>query len=154
MNNLELLKQELLKQKEAIINKGGSVNIKNLNPSPAEITDAINNLSIPDFSSATAKAEDVLEGKTFYAQDSVLKVGSYVDPSNMYNHLYIYNVDEQTSSASFNYTMPNYVTKIRPYLCAGNKNAINFAFNDSITEIGQYAFNDTSNFVFENFAEG
>ena len=41
MNSLDQLKQELLTQKTAITNKGGTVTIAHTNPSPAEITFAL-----------------------------------------------------------------------------------------------------------------
>ena len=70
MESIDLLKQEILNQKKEIENKGGVVNVANLNPSPAEITAGIKTIEMPNFSSATATEDDVANGKTFYAGDS------------------------------------------------------------------------------------
>lgn len=44
MDNLEILKQELLAQKAAIESKGGTVVVAENNPSPSEITAGINTI--------------------------------------------------------------------------------------------------------------
>lgn len=80
MENLEILKLELLSQKTEIENKGGVVHIANTNPSPSEITAGIKTISVPDFTSANATVEDVVSGKTFYAGNSSIKVGTKVVP--------------------------------------------------------------------------
>ena len=80
MENLEILKLELLSQKTEIENKGGVVNIENTNPSPSEITAGIKTISVPDFTSANATVEDVVSGKTFYAGTGNIKVGTKVVP--------------------------------------------------------------------------
>ena len=80
MENLEVLKLELLSQKTEIENKGGVVNVANNNPSPSEITAGIKTIVMPDFSSANATVEDVIDGKTFYAGNSEIKVGTKVVP--------------------------------------------------------------------------
>jgi len=80
MENLEILKLELLSQKTEIENKGGVVNVANSNPSPGEITAGIKTISVPDFTSANATVEDVVSGKTFYAGNTTIKVGTKVVP--------------------------------------------------------------------------
>lgn len=80
MENLEILKLELLSQRTEIENKGGVVNVANTNPSPSEITAGIKTIAVPDFTSATATVEDVVDGKTFYAGNGNMKVGIKVVP--------------------------------------------------------------------------
>ena len=80
MENLEVLKLELLSQKTEIENKGGVVSVANNNPSPSEITAGIKTIVMPDLSSANATVEDVVNGKTFYAGDREIKVGTKVVP--------------------------------------------------------------------------
>ena len=86
MDNLELIKMELLSQKNAIENKGGTVVVKNVNPSPSEITEGIKTINIPNLSEATATESDVISGKTFYAGNNTLKFGSKEIP-DFYSHL-------------------------------------------------------------------
>lgn len=76
-NSLRTLKNILQSQKTAIENKGGTVVVNNLNVSPSEITDGINSIPTTDFTLATATSSDVVEGKTFYAQDRTLKTGEF-----------------------------------------------------------------------------
>ena len=79
MSNIEILKNELISQKQAIEEKGGNVIVKNLNPSPSEITEGIKSISSVDLSLADATESDVKKGKTFYAMDTTLKVGTHED---------------------------------------------------------------------------
>ncbi len=79
LDSLEKLKAELIKQKSAIISKGGKVVCAHSNPSPSEITAAINTIEHADLSKSTATPEDVKQGKTFYSQDQTLKVGTHTD---------------------------------------------------------------------------
>jgi len=80
MENLDALKLELISQKVAIENKGGVVSVANSNPSPSEITLGIKSIAVPDFTSANATVDDVVDGKTFYAGNGNLKVGTKVVP--------------------------------------------------------------------------
>lgn len=75
MKSLNILKQELINQKALLEQKGFSVSTQHTNPSPSEITSAIENINL-DFSSATATETDVSLGKTFYAQSGELKTGT------------------------------------------------------------------------------
>ncbi len=75
MNSLNILKQELINQKNLLDQKGFPVTTQHTNPSPSEITSAIENINI-DLSSANATPEDVAQGKTFYAQTGELKTGT------------------------------------------------------------------------------
>lgn len=80
MESLEILKQELITQKAEIEQKGGTVSVASLNPSPSEITAGIKTISVPDLTSATATSEDVAEGKTFYSGDNTIKMGTQIVP--------------------------------------------------------------------------
>ena len=79
MNNLETIKQELINQKTKLDSVGYTVNVANTNPSPTEITTAMQ--EIPDMRLANATPLDVAEGKTFYAGDNSLHTG--VMPSTL-----------------------------------------------------------------------
>ncbi|MBQ7880219.1 MAG: leucine-rich repeat domain-containing protein [Clostridia bacterium] len=69
--------QELIKQKTILENKGVVVSTQNPNPSPSEITDALNNMNINiDTSVATAVPEDVRKGKSFYSQYNEIQTGT------------------------------------------------------------------------------
>lgn len=75
MNSLDIIKQELINQKNLLEQKGFVVEVQNNNPSPTEITTAINNIEA-DFTKANATPEDVMSGKTFFAQTGELKTGT------------------------------------------------------------------------------
>ena len=75
MNSLETIKQELINQKNLLQNKGFPVTVTNINPSPSDITKAINNIDI-NFTMTTATEADVTIGKTFFSQTSELKTGT------------------------------------------------------------------------------
>lgn len=75
MDSLNILKQELINQKNLLDQKGFPVTTQHTNPSPSEITAAIESIGF-DFASANASEEDVAEGKTFYAQTGDLKTGT------------------------------------------------------------------------------
>ena len=146
MESYELLKQEIQNQKTAIENKGGVVNVANLNPSPAEITAGINSIEFPDFSSATATEDDVFVGKTFYAGDNGLKTGK-----NKFTNDYIEAMllNKQLSN-TIDYKLPDGTTTLRNYTFFGNPNDVNFTFNEDIETISIHAFNG-ANFNFTNF---
>lgn len=74
MSSLDTIKQELVKQKKLLKDKGFTVTHQNTNPSPSDITNAISNINI-DFTLADASESDVIAGKTFYAQNGDLKTG-------------------------------------------------------------------------------
>lgn len=81
MESLEILKQELITQKAEIEQKGGTVIVGSLNPSPSEITAGIKTITVPDLTAATATAQDVAEGKTFYSGNNTIKVGTQIIPN-------------------------------------------------------------------------
>lgn len=76
MDSLEILKQELLSQKDEIVSKGGTVTVASVNPSPSEITAGIKTIIVPDLTGATATVEDVILGKTFYSGNGTIKTGT------------------------------------------------------------------------------
>ena len=75
MNSIDIIKQELINQKTLLEQKGFTVNVANTNPSPTEITEAINNIEV-NLTLANATVDDVALGKTFYAQSGELKTGT------------------------------------------------------------------------------
>lgn len=79
MQNLELLKQQLIAQKDMLESKGITVDCAHTNPSPNELTTAISHISPVDMSLATVTSADVTTGKTFYDQTGTLQTGSFVD---------------------------------------------------------------------------
>lgn len=158
MSNLEILKQELLNQKSAIEEKGGVVSVTNINPSPSEITQGIKSIEVQpdtDLSDATATEADVLAGVTFYAGDKTLKTGTLVlsDDAEMYEHVFYYLPNVQSSTKEFEFTFDSSFTEIRPYICSENKNKIKVNFSPNTNEIGTYAFYGTDNFTFSNLSD-
>ena len=76
MSSLELIKQELIRQKQLLESKGVVVNNTTNHPSLLDITNAIDTINF-DFSATTATEEDVRLGKTFYAQTHEIKTGTF-----------------------------------------------------------------------------
>ena len=78
MNSIDIIKQELINQKNLLDEKGFTVVTQGTHPSPTEITNTLSNIELNyDFTQATATEEDVLAGKTFYAGTSDLRTGTY-----------------------------------------------------------------------------
>ena len=155
MNNLESLKQELLLQKSVIESMGGVVNVANRNPSPSEITRGISSISVPDFSGADATEQDVLLGKKFYAGSNELKTGKFsLDELNLAKrHIFEYQEDVIYSERRFAYDIPTDIPVLRYGMFRDNQNYIDIYFNNAITAINSYAFNNTPNFRYFNFGE-
>ncbi|MBQ7798329.1 MAG: leucine-rich repeat domain-containing protein [Clostridia bacterium] len=128
MNSLEIIKQELIHQKALLEQKGFPVPISNVNPSPTEITTAINNINL-DFTSTTATEEDVRAGKTFFSQNNEIKTGTF-DLSEIDN--IANNFNNLISGQSMEIVIPSNIDKIR-----------NFAY-------GRTATDDGSDFYKEN----
>lgn len=80
MQNLELLKQQLIAQKDMLESKGITVTCAHTNPSPTELTTAISHISPVDMSLATVTPNDVVSGKKYYDATGTLQTGTYVDP--------------------------------------------------------------------------
>ncbi len=75
MSSLEIIKQELIKQKALLESKGFSVPIANRNPTPTEISNALSNINLK-FSETTATEQDVRAGKTFISQTQGIRTGT------------------------------------------------------------------------------
>ena len=144
MNSLEALKNELLKQKQLLISKGIGVTTVGNNPSPTDITNAIDNMTV-DFSSTTATTDDVRAGKTFYSQNDELKTGT-LDTSGV--DVIQDKLDVMiTGIGSMEVKIPEDATQIREYaFYVGdftNENAFykeNLVIPASVKQVGAYAF--------------
>ncbi len=78
MNSIDVIKQELINQKNLLDEKGFTVVTQGTHPSPSEITNTIRQIELNhDFTQATATEEDVIAGKTFYAGTSDLRTGTF-----------------------------------------------------------------------------
>ena len=150
MSSIEILKQELLYQKNAIESKGGVVQVANTNPSPAEISAGIDSLQIVDISSANAVESDVLEGKTFYSISGGLKTGT-LSVDKILKRTFLYDV-EPVSTDKYVVDIPDYMTSIREYFMYNNPNYLEVYFHDGITRVEGYAFGNCTNMDFYNFS--
>ncbi len=151
-SNIEALKNELIQQKALIEKKGGVILQANSNPSPSEITQGIESITMPDIKSATATEYDVLVGKTFYAGDFELKTG-VMSPSisnDDINYMFIYPTTSVVSDKQFYYTFPESQTQVRRYLFNENPNKIQITLPTSLVLVNQYAFNNCINFTWTN----
>jgi len=160
MENLEILKQELLLQKQIIEENGGNVVVANSNPSPSEITNGIKTLTVPDLSTATATEQDVVSGKTFYAGNLTLKTGTMqavvddgVTQEDIDKYVNLFVRGEDAGVDKYYYTVPEDVKILRPYLLyEADTKDIEFTFNENLEEIGNYAFYKNNNTTFTNFS--
>lgn len=112
MNSLEKIKQELINQKTLLEQKGFPVATQNAHPSPSEITSAIDNIEA-DFTLANAKEDDVVLGKTFFAETGKLKTGTLDVDQTKYMSDYGYAL--LTGEGKLEITFPANVTKFRDY---------------------------------------
>ena len=151
MNSIEVLKQELLAQKTAIEEKGGTVSVANLNPSPSEITAAIKNMSSPDLSNATATVQDVKIGKTYYAGDYTLKTGEY-DENAILKKVFLYESSVANTTEKVYFTIPEGVTVLRDYAFYKNYNPLVITIGEDTNTFGPYAFSNCDNLEFSNFS--
>lgn len=150
MSAIEELKNELLKQKERIIAKGGSVVVANYNPSPAEITKGIDTISAVDFTLITANSEDVALGKKFYGQDGQIKTGNNSITKDIVQGVFMFE-ENVSDGNTYNYKIDENVSKIRKSAFENNANKVSVVLHSNITEISELAFAGTSAFSFENF---
>lgn len=112
MNSYQSIISELIKQKQLLDDKGYTVNVANQNPSPSEITNAIEKIDF-DFSAANATEADVLYGKTFFAQNNELKVGTFsLDIVKDHQHIIRAMI---AGDVACQCVIPEYCSKIRAY---------------------------------------
>ena len=150
MNSLEIIKQELINQRNLLENKGFPVTVHNQNPSPTEITDAINSINL-NFTTTTATEEDVRAGKTFFSQNNEIKTGTFdlslLDELNSKINTLV------TGDGSLEIIIPENATYIRAYAyCSTVRNEDtqmtfykdNLVIPPEITTIGEYAFANTN----------
>lgn len=162
MNSLEQLKSELLEQKSAIEEKGGTVTVANTNPSPSEITAGIKSIVIPsvpdtptepdtpnppsiDLSAATATEGDVISGKTFFAVDSSIRAGTLVAFSQTDLYRLFYSGDELpegTEAPAYNLTLSG-MTIVRPHVFYQSHAKLTVTLPTNLVEIGDHAFHET-----------
>lgn len=145
MNSYQTIISELIKQKQLLNDKGYAVNIANNNPSPSEITEAIKKINF-DFTVATATEEDVMEGKTFFAQNNELKTGTFsLDIIQEYERIIRGLL---SGDIPFACEFPEYCPKIRSYAYYNSSPSTypelyaqeNLIIPNHIREIDTYAF--------------
>ena len=151
MQNLNTLKQELINQKDVIESMSGYVSCAYEHPSPAEITAGIKTIPSTDLSVATATEEDVAAGKTFFAGNSILKTGIGTFDTKTFNALFMYNINEISTTDQLYYIFPSTIKTIRRYLFSENDHNIRITLNPEIEYIKEYAFYEARSIVIENF---
>lgn len=150
MNNLEMLKQELISQKEAIEEKGGKVIVGASHPSPSEITNGIKTIEAVDFKQTTATTADVIRGKTFYTTDGELKMGTYqYDFDVLKAVLFSDFVNPTTERVSF--YIPTGVKVLRSDIFYKCPNPIDVYFNEDLEEFSSRCFYGVSQIHYKNF---
>ena len=150
MESVNLIKQELIKQKQEIEAKFGVVNVKNLNPSPSEITEGIKSIPHQDLSLSTATESDVQYGKTFYSGSAVLRTGTAMHDQNALDALFMGPQEKVSYEGEIYYTFPMGAST-RKYLFYANYNSATITFNEDLKTVAEYAFYKTINFKFTNF---
>ncbi|MFQ6724423.1 MAG: leucine-rich repeat domain-containing protein [Clostridia bacterium] len=147
MNSIDIIKQQLIRQRELLEQSGIVVNVSNRNPTPTEITNAIENMNI-DFTATTATEEDVKAGKTFYSQNNEIKTGT-CDFSEMDIITHRFNV-MVSGCGEIDIELPSNVDRIRPYAFYTMDNSENifnkhnFTIPNHILTVGDYAFFKTN----------
>ena len=151
MESLKTLKQELINQKEVIEGMSGYVSCAYDHPSPAEITAGIKTIPSTDLSAATATEEDVAFGKTFFAGNSELKTGISTFDVKTVNALFMFNLNETSTTDQLYYSFPSGIKTIRRYMFSENDHNIRITLNPEIIYIKDYAFYEARSIVIENF---
>lgn len=151
MSSIEILKKELIAQKELIERLSGQVTVANSNPSPTEITAGIKTIPAADLTGSTATEADVMSGKTFYSGSPVLRTGTANFSSDVINALFMPNPNEVSYDGDIYYTMPEGLKVIRQYAFYNNSNKVHFTFGNDLINIADYAFYQAKSFVFDNF---
>lgn len=153
MNNIETLKQELLNQKTAIEEMGGSVTVANINPSPSEITDGISTIN-----SYLTSAKALMGDKTKQIDNSIItNMSSFRDYafSSMENALqgHVTVGDGVTALPSYcfnntwleSYTLPSSITSLATYAFGNCERLTHATIPDSVTTLAQSVFTNTKN---------
>lgn len=151
MESVNIIKNELINQKNEIEKKYGTVNVANSYPSPSEITQGIATIPYVDLSQSTATEEDVLRGKTFYSGGAELRTGSADFDVDAIDMIFLPLNETVMTEKEFYLTLPSYLTNINRYKFYANSNTVRVTFNDSIAVIDEYAFYKTYNFKFYGF---
>jgi len=157
--NLKELKNELLAQKTAIEEKRGTVIVKNLNPSPSEITEGIKSIETLkiDLTDATATEKDVSEGKTFYAGESGLNIRTGTRKEGIVSEditrLIFYNTSDTPSTDEIVYTIPSSLKEIKHYLFYSNPHKLVITLPLDIKKVNDYAFYKCKDLTFTNINE-
>ncbi len=149
-SSIEMLKQELITQKNVIEQRGGVVTVANTYPSPSEITEGIKTVTGGDLTTATATEEDVMKGKTFFAGNAVLKTGTAEFDTESIHHIFMFPENVATTDERVYYTCTSGITKIRKYCFYKNINPVHFIFDNDLVTIDEYSFYGTSNMSFGN----
>lgn len=152
MGNLVALKQELLKQKSAIEEKGGKVNVANINPSPFEITEGIRNLEAVQLSSANATENDVAVGKTFYSTSGGLKTGTYKYDLDCVRRMVFKSYEGSTQDRK-TFEFPSGGTIIRTGLFQTYPYQADVYLNEEVEEVEESAFCDAKYLRVKNLSE-
>lgn len=132
MQNLELLKQQLITQKEMLESKGITVTCAHTNPSPTELTTAISHISPVDMSLTTVTPADVANGKKYYDSTGVLQTGTFVDTSKaILDDIKLGYLPESFSDERFYrpYVFTEVTTRSKKHIIPSN-----------ITELPEYTF--------------
>lgn len=135
MSSLETLKQELIKQKQILEEKGFNVTTQYQNPAPSEITATLNNID-----GNMAKLSNLAISMT-------TGVGSqevYIPTDSKYTKVrdYAYYSNESEPYRHDNFIIPENITSIGTYAFAycNLLNCNNFVIPSALTSIGSYSF--------------
>lgn len=153
MEAYKALQEELIKQRELVESKSGTVVVANQNPSPSEITAGIESIPMLDLSNSTATEEDVRYGKTFYSGNMKIKTGNATLDLDAIKAVLLHKEETITYEDKQYYVLPDGINYIRKYAFYQNFHEVDFTFNDDVEVIKDYAFYNTKNFYFNNFDE-
>ena len=172
MNNLEILKNELITQKSLLETKNYEVTCANTNPSPSEITNAIRNVMANDpnlgvYSSYfKAVVDPDAEGtviNNIVFPNNITKIRPYLFytmGSNLTGTVNIPESCKQIGTYSFYTTdisevsFPEGLEKILTYAFRKCVNLTKVIIPDSVTELGAQAFNEVTELTELHFGTG
>lgn len=173
MTNLENLKNELINQKNILQNKNYSVNIANSNPSPAEITSALNNIIDNDPNVTTyanyyklmISPEDyniTFTNLTFPSEITKIRgyafceSGEYIMPTTLTIPSNIKQIGDQAFAecAMTNLVFEEGVESIGSQTFRGCPNLLSVTFPNSLTSVGNSCFTNSTNIMSISFGSG